>query len=179
MIATNLATITRDEILRRARSVLGRGSYKLGRGGFDPNAQFPWHGPDEFCDCSGFVSWLIAEDRETTGLDGGWIETSAMIADANGPARMFAKVEGAAQPGDILVFGDIRVRAAAHTSYLRQGHTGVVSQVNASGDPYQTIHCSGGNQKQFDHAIAETSPGVFLRNGAILIRARKVVECAP
>lgn len=175
---TKIPTITREEILTRARSCVGRGEYKLGRGGFDPNDAHPWPtGPKEYSDCSGFISWVIAEDRENHAIDGGWIETTNIVSDATGPHAMFALVSGGAIPGDLVVYGDHINRIGAHQVFKVQGHVGVITAVDASGRPNKVVHCSNGNFKSLDHAIAETSePGVFFRNRAIVVRPKKIVE---
>lgn len=177
--ATTTVITTSAQVVERARSCIGHGTYKLGRGGFDPTSQWPWATSVEMCDCSGFVSWCIGEKRDQRELKGiggdGWIETTNMVADALGLARMFHLVQ-VAIPGDIVVYGDEKILQSPHHYFLRQGHTGIVSQVDASGHPFKVIHCSKGNFDAMNHAIAETAPNVFVRNHAIVVRPNKLYE---
>lgn len=173
---TQFPTITREFILARARSVVGRGAYKLGFGGFDPNAELPFASNLELCDCSGFVAFCIAEDRENSGIDGGWIETTAIVNDARGPQRMFEISDEGARAGDIIVYGDSVYRQSPQSAFHRHGHVGIVTLADSAGHPYKVIHCSKGNFGKFGHAIAETNAEGFLTSKALVVRPRKLVS---
>lgn len=155
-------------ILDRARQACAIPTkYVLGKGGMKPTREVPGNSEGQ-CDCSGFVSWCLGISRQTTNpfyrqLNGGWIETTAVAADALKPGGVFVKVEQPA-PGDIIVWGDRRVNGR-HT----QGHIGVISAVE-DGRATRVIHCSSGNFRRTGQAVQETSADVFHRNGAICAR---------
>src|SRR5690606_34294777 len=69
------------ELVLRARSVVnGSLLYKLGSGGMFPNDEIPSR--DRFCDCSGFVCWVLHLSRKTDipfyKQFGGWISENVM-----------------------------------------------------------------------------------------------------
>lgn len=149
-----------DELVTRARSVIGRGChYSLGCGGFDPSRTYPWD-DSMFCDCSGFVAWALGVSRHTKDPwykehNGGWIETSAIVRDCETPYGIFAPVLPAkARPGDILVYGDRKDSGGR----MRQGHVGICVDVDAKG-PILVVHCSKSNDRRTGDAIRETDPG--------------------
>lgn len=160
--------MTPDEMLARARSMLGKGTvYALGRGGMKPDAEFAYDA-EKRCDCSGYIAWCLGTSRHTDNpwykhVNGGWLETSAIFKDCATPFGIFDGVEWiAAQPSDLLVWGD-------HDGH--QGHVGVVSQVDENG-PTFAIHCSSGNYKGLGDAVAETSSLIFKHHDA------RVARCA-
>ena len=141
--------------------------YKLGKGGFTPAAQSPGEAASQ-CDCSGFVAWCIGQSRQTSNpfykaLNGGWIETTAMVADALAVGGIFTKTDNPV-PGDVIVWGDRKVNGKTV-----QGHVGIIAQV-ADGKATKVIHCSSGNFKKFGKAIQETDAALFYRNNAICAR---------
>lgn len=153
-------------MLARARSAIGHGTlYKLGKGGFNPASPHPWNALGE-CDCSGYAAWCLGVSRHTehpfyAHQNGGWLETSAIVADAHSSFGMFEAIRWEqAQPGDLLVYGD----SGGH-----QGHVGVVSEVNDSG-PTAACHCSSGNARVRHDAIQETGVAVWSLNGGIVAR---------
>lgn len=155
-----------SEVVRRARSAIGAGAiYKLGKGGFNPHSIMPF-GKEKLCDCSGFVAWCLGVSRFTDHeyyktINGGWLNTTAIHADALSPFGFFDRVDPErARPGMLLVF------PAGKSKY---GHVGVVSAV-ANKEPAKVIHCSAGNHKATGDAIQETSTDVFDRAGAIVVR---------
>lgn len=167
--------MTRSDIVERAQSSIGRGCiYQLGKGGMKPDSPAPWDGAFK-CDCSGFASWCIGQSRQTknphyVNRNGGWLETTEIVFDAKGiHSGMFHEMSWLdAEPGDLLVYGD---------SNGRQGHIGIVSEVDADG-PSKVIHCSSGNFKHFKDAIQETGVGAFKLRNAIVARYRHV-GCDP
>lgn len=156
------------DVVMRAQSAIGKGCrYKLGAGGRRWHQGTPWHPLTMACDCSGFVAWCLREDRYLKNnpwyreLNGGWLETSAIVRDCHSPFGLFDRVEWQdANMGDLLVWGD---RGEG------QGHVGVVSVAAPTG-PTNVIHCSAGNYRRTGDAIQETGVKVFLDNGAIVAR---------
>jgi len=81
-----------DPAAMRAISVIGRGVYRLGRGGRDPLAPTPFDAAGE-SDCSGYAAWCLGLDRYQPGeITGGWISTDAIVRDARGPRALFELV---------------------------------------------------------------------------------------
>lgn len=137
--------------MERARSALGRGTrYRLGRGGFDPTRD----APEKQCDCSGFVAWAIGIPRELPPGSGRWLDTDAYYR-GGGPALdgLSAQIDSGPQAGDLYVYPD--------NSRTGQGHIGIISRLNRSGQPDRVIHCSTGNDRRHGNAIRETGTGVF------------------
>lgn len=168
-MARSLGTLTRQQVVDRARSAIGKTTvYALGEGGRDPNAS----SPGSRCDCSGFAAWVLGRDRylpnaviEALPEFEKWIETSSLYADARSPWGFVAEVPWTnALPGDLVVWPD-------HAGH--QGHVGVVSEVDVAG-PLHVVHCSTGNFKATGDAIAETLSTIFQRNAAIVARVRWV-----
>lgn len=164
-----------EEVVRRALSVVNQGcAYKLGKGGFNPSSPVPWSSLGQ-CDCSGFVSWAIGVSRQTDNpwykkQNGGWFETSAIVADCRTPFGFFDQVPWEeAQLGMLLVWGDSRVGGKT-----RQGHVGIVTEIGG-GAPVSVCHCSSGNFRKFGDAIQETDVSIFKANSAIVARCAFVV----
>lgn len=160
----SLGRLAPDVVVERARSAISLPiAYKLGAGGRDPRAKTP--GAE--CDCSGFVAWCLGVDRylpragvPTHGA-GDWLECSALWRDARSPYGFTAEVEpDMARIGDLLVYPD---------SGGRQGHVGVVSEVDSDG-PTRVVHCSSGNYKSVGRAVRETGVEVFKLNRALVAR---------
>jgi hypothetical protein len=155
-------------VLGRARAACGRPiAYKLGMGGMKPTRETPGNS-DGQCDCSGFVAWCLGISRQTSNafyrqLNGGWIETTAVVADALKPGGIFSRVD-APQPGDVLVWGDRRVNGRTV-----QGHIGIVAAV-AGDRATRVIHCSSSNFRNTGCAVRETGTEVFYSKGAICAR---------
>ena len=161
--------VTRADIVQRARSVIGRGLYKLGAGGRVPANATPFDA--QYCDCSGFVAWCCGVDRyQPKTIAGEWIETSAMVTDALNVHALF-KLITPCEPGDILVYGDRHDRGN-----VTEGHTGIISAVDEAGHPLAAIHCSHGNQRAFGHAVIETGAEIFTKHAALSVRFVGAVE---
>ena len=177
MAAKRVVSVSLADIVERALSACGEGKYVLGKGGRNPLADSPLH--DGACDCSGFVAWCIGLDRYQPGkvAGGDWIETSAMVRDANYDRNLFVPMNER-RPGYILVWGDRQVSDRKRPGKTRtvQGHVGVISEVDQHGKVTKVIHCSSGNYRTKGVAIAETDPGVFLTNGAMVVRFKGTVE---
>ena len=153
----------RAEWVRRARSMVGRGFYCLGAGGRDPKAPTPFgtcNHPDEhthdrygkaiFCDCSGFLCWVIRRLRHDKASDR-WLNTDEMERLAK-PQRIPWHM---AVPGDIVVYGAGKAI----------GHCGLVVEVDDSG-PIRVVHCQASKAP----AVTETSAELFFRKGAVIWR---------
>jgi LysM repeat protein len=145
---------TADTLINRARSAINKQiRYKLGAGGMDPDAPLPTGG--KFCDCSGFVCWVLGISRKSSipfyKQHGGWIYTDSMVADINSQSGIFEKIN-IPEPGCIVVYG----------AGNKIGHVGLVSAVE-KGAMKKVIHCSSGNDRRFRDSIQETSPSLFNR----------------
>jgi LysM repeat protein len=152
--STLVTTTDPDLLITRAKSAVNKGiRYRLGAGGMRPSAPLPT--TDNFCDCSGFVCWVIGLSRETTipfyQKFGGWIFTDSMVADINSQVGIFERLV-VPEVGCIVVYG----------AGNKIGHVGIVSETQ-SGKMKKVIHCSAGNDRKFKDAIQETSPAVFNR----------------
>jgi cell wall-associated NlpC family hydrolase len=157
-----LAEAELPESVIRARSMVGRGMYKLGAGGRNPAAETPFDS-DGRCDCSGFLAWCVQRPRVVDvdpgpGRDEVWFYTDQLEADARG------KVKGdlgdgvpweQAQPGDLVVYG----------AGPRVGHCGLVVEVGPSG-PSRVVHCRSGRPP----AVVETGADGFRKRGAVILR---------
>ena len=122
--------------ITRARSAVGTARYKLGKGGYHPADPWPARKalavPKDslvpvlarWCDCSGFVSWVLGLSRATTIVPGMWgISTDSLHRDATGPQLHLRLVPRAkVRPGDLATYPDHR----GPDGKTRQGHTGVV-----------------------------------------------------
>lgn len=147
-----------SELVTRARSVVNCPLlYKLGSGGMFPKDALPSR--DEFCDCSGFVCWVLHLSRKTNipfyKQFGGWIFTDSMAHDVHKSSGIFEKLQFP-EPGCIVVYG----------AGKKIGHVGIVSEVSGNAMK-RVIHCSSGNSKKFKAAIQETTPVVFNRADAV------------
>lgn len=149
----------------RARSAIGKGTiYKLGLGGFDPNAAHP----GQKCDCSGFAAWCLRLSRKPKEERNWWIETTAIVRDAlsDDPNGVFAKID-CPVPGCLVVYPDRKTE-----SRTVQGHVGIVSAVRSQKD-FDIVDCSSFSYREHRDAIRERS-GVFMpKKGAIFCTLRQ------
>lgn len=163
-MAKALGPLTREELVARARSAVGKGTeYVLGAGGRDPRLPRP----EARLDCSGFAAWVAGVDRYLPNgavphLPGGeWFECTTLYRDARSPLGFVMEVPWtAALPGDLLVYPD---------AGKRQGHVGVVVEAGPTGAT-SVVHCSSTNWRRTGDAIRETGPEVFLSAGAVVAR---------
>lgn len=164
--------MTNDELIARARSVVGKGCrYQMGHGGYQPGRDVPWDN-EMMCDCSGFVpSWVFMAPRHIDHpfyqqFNHGWVDTTAIVRDAKSTSGFFTEVPlEAARPGDLIVYGTIK----REDGTKRQGHVGLITEVVA-GRPSKAVHCSHGNERRFADAIQETSAGLWLATDGIVAR---------
>lgn len=150
-------------------------TYKLGRGGTDPEAATPADGKDR-CDCSGFTAWCHGIDREQE-VDGRpfWLSTAGIIADATGGRRWYAPAVRP-MPGDLVVYGRDIKRLRFY------GHVGIVTAV---GTPdwkpddmrcwkhLRVTHCAGSHKAP--RAVRETNGVLWGKlwgkpNGTLIVR---------
>lgn len=127
------------EVVRRALSVVGRGTYALGKGGRRPHDPTPFDAEGR-ADCSGYASWCLGLDRyQPTGIDGGWISTDSIVRDANGPHKLFRVVSiDGALPGDLVVYPG-RFLAGKRVGI---GHVGVIVEPGATILACRVAHCA-------------------------------------
>jgi hypothetical protein len=156
-----------NELLTRARSQRGRSIfYDLGAGGMVPTADTAANHENR-CDCSGYVCWSLGISRHSAHpfyvhLNDGWINTDAIVADAEETVGFFRRLESPAV-GCLIVFPSGKPSP-------KVGHVGIVTVVGAGtgmAAVRSVIHCSSGNYRQFHDAVHETPPTVFDRPTAI------------
>jgi hypothetical protein len=145
--------------------------YFLGSGDRDPKASSP-EDYDGSCDCSGFALWALGTARFTSdpshlrrvghGNKIAWIDTSAIVWDAEQDVGMFSEMSAPA-PGCLWIWGDANGK---------QGHVGIVTALAKNGGVRKIAHCSKGNDKaKPGWGIQETGPEVFLaKKNAIFVR---------
>lgn len=109
--------------------------YRLGQGGFDPKAP----SPGRFCDCSGFVAWVLGLSRRPKPSRMWWIETTNVWRDASGRMSVFVPCDPT--PGCVIVYPDNRKRIGLLTR-TSQGHMAIVSAVDSRGRPSRIVDCS-------------------------------------
>ena len=166
--------MTADEVVERAREAvyaaarIGGIKYALGQGGMTPSAPFPWS--IRGLDCTGFIAWALGISRRDARIQGGWIESTAIVRDANTRGGLFTKVD-AAEPGDILAYGDRKISGGK----IAHGHVGLVTEVE-DGKVVEVVHCSAGNYGSTRNALLTTGPHVFTRRNAIAIRFDEVTR---
>lgn len=155
--------LTQAESLARARRMVRRKiKYNLGAGGRHPDDDSP--DTERSCDCSGFIAWVLGYDRRQSPRDfpstGGWVNTDAILADAEGPRLWFEPVEllgSVVAPGTLLVYG---TTPATPNRPRIPGHVGIVT-VPAAWEgvvrDLRVVHCSNRNMCRTGFAIQETT----------------------
>jgi cell wall-associated NlpC family hydrolase len=115
------------------------------------------------CDCSGFVTWALGLPRAPSRrARSGWLDTTAIWADAQGPQARFEWCASALEPrkariGALLVFPD---------AGSDDGHVGIVTAIENGADEgpaAQVVHCAPENYllpaaSGQRHAILQTPP---------------------
>jgi hypothetical protein len=158
--------VTVAELLERARSAIGKNIiYEFGAGGMFPENPTPANFRNR-CDCSGYVCWCLGTSRKTNDAfyleyNGGWINTDAMVYDANESAGFFEKIE-TPRVGALVVY-------PSNKPSLKCGHVGIITEMSSEEGLTaikKVIHCSSGNSRRGD-AIAETPPDVFNKKSTI------------
>lgn len=163
------------EVVRRALSAVGHGTYRLGKGGRRPHDPAPFDAGG-FCDCSGFASWCLGVDRyQPTGIDGGWISTDSIVRDARGvrpsgspmlgPRRMFREVEiNEALPGDLVVYPGSFVAGRR----VGIGHVGVIVEPGPTILACRVAHCAASKSVG---AVRVSDGRPWARRGIVVRRA--------
>jgi hypothetical protein len=150
--------MTAAELIARAQRIATRRViYKLGAGGLRPTADGPTDAWQQ-CDCSGYVCWALGISRQTMHpfylkLNGGWINTDAMVADAKAQTGFFQEI-AAPIPGALIVFPSRKPARSV-------GHVGIVTGVDRDGGVSSVLHCSSGNYRSTGSAVRETSSAAF------------------
>jgi hypothetical protein len=150
--------MTTAQLLARARAAANRQViYRLGAGGMRPDAEGPWDAQQQ-CDCSGFVCWALGMSRQSNHpfylkCNGGWVNTDAIVADANHSTGFFQRIE-APIPGALIVFPSAKPARGV-------GHVGIVSVLDENNQVSRVLHCSSGNYRNTGSAVRETPPNVF------------------
>ncbi len=161
---------TRAEAVNRAHSMVGRGVYQLGAGGYNAKRQGAFtakNGYPEACDCSGFVTWCYRLPRHREGFNhGAWssvsddISTDSIVEDAEHRGDLF-EIASRPEPGDLLVYPAIREGKLRK----RIGHVGIVVDASLclewslefpAYDLLRVVQCSPGKP-----AIKETSGAIW------------------
>ena len=166
--------MTAAELIEKARkqTKLDAG-YALGGGKIVPVGSDPL---DEnlSCDCSAFVCWCLGIPKHQAEVDwlkrlnGGWYNTDGIWWDAVAQVTgYFWQNKRGPRVGDVVVYPSPATlqrhsMGSARPGSPKIGHVGIVSGVTSASE-YYVIHCSAGNEREFGHAIAETSPKVFER----------------
>lgn len=168
--------VTLADIVRRAKSVIGEGVYKLGAGGRVPSAKKPFD-KEGRSDCTGFASWCIGIDRYQPGRVNGddWIETSAVFADAQEDGPLFLHVTAPLQPrpGDLIVYGDRYGVVNGRRKKIGEGHIGIIESVDLKGRADTVIDCAS---SRTNGAVNRRPASFFFGRGAIVVRFKGVVE---
>lgn len=162
--------------ISRARTAIGKGIlYKLGYGGTDPKLPLPTNG--KYCDCSGFIAWVLGIKRSPKPTRNWWIETTMMCNDAKSgkPTSTFVKLPEA-EPGCLVAYPDRVVRRILPNgevvTRIRQGHVAIVTAVTSG--RITCIDCGAGNGGTTVEAIRERDlTELFLSRGGIFITLRQ------
>jgi hypothetical protein len=137
-------TVAASNRIARARHAIGKGiRYRLGAGGNDPRAPLPAPASDPYCDCSGFVAWIMGVARSANPKYPKYIHTDAIWTDARTKQSTFRRIARPI-PGCFAVYPDRNGR---------EGHTGLVS----SAFPLTVIDCGSGPD-----GISERSGNFFV-----------------
>lgn len=157
----------------KAKTAIGKLTYKLGAGGRNPHAPTPGNAERQ-CDCAGFVCWSLGFDRKQPAFyhDWGWVNTDSMVAEARGFGKYFKEVPTPSK-GIVVVYPGIYKDGKR----IRIGHTGIVTSNptrpwKGSGTDYMALrvtHCSAGNYKKYGAAIRETHALVWAGKGSLFL----------
>lgn len=180
--------MTPDDIVRKARSLIGKPcKYLLGGGGRDPHASHPatrvYDSQGRLLgvgsDCIGFVAWASGFDRFQRAFPyyGGWINCDSALGRWDGlqwqPAPGWFTWLPAPEVGCWIVYPSVDLNHDGHRD--RIGHVAIVSEVAAKGWSWSTtkvVHCSYSQSVRTDgKAVAETTAEIWGR--AELFRGQK------
>ncbi len=148
--------MTGEVLIARGRSAIGKGVvYGLGKGGLWPLDKLPCRSSAKlvngvaktalWCDCSGFVAWVLGRSRKDSKDWPWWLSTDSVYDDAkdDGKHVLFTKLDKA-EPGCLAVYSDWKDADGTH----HEGHIAVVS------DPalHLVIDCSSSQNGIAEHA---------------------------
>lgn len=156
--------------IERALKAVGKGiRYRLGHGGTNPTLDLPTK--TGYCDCSGFIAWVLVLNRAPKTERPFWIETTNIVRDATGKRLAFVKLPRA-EPGCLVVYGDRKV-LGVH----REGHVALVTEVNSAGRPTSMIDCSSSQGGKTKESIREWDrSSLFLGQNAIYVTLKQDIE---
>lgn len=150
----NLNTDTLAAYVARASSARTmKIRYRLGEGGFNPKSKSP-ASLFGYCDCTGFVSWVIGLSRKPKKGRRWWISTSDIVRDACGPEKVFVRLSRPIK-GCIAVYGD----SGGH-----EGHAAIVTRVYPTGSIF-VVDCS------------KSRNGVVERSGRMFTDNKNTIYC--
>jgi hypothetical protein len=134
----------------QARSAIGKGvRYGLGCGGLHPEDALPareiLHTPHgspvavlaKWCDCSGFIAWVVGRSRKPDSKFKWWLSTDSIVSDAKGNKVLF----------DLLPHAEIGCLAVYPDHAGEQGHVALVVDPNK----HTIIDCSGSHDGVTEH----------------------------
>jgi hypothetical protein len=171
------------EIVSRALAWVGKGTYLLGSGGYDPTKPSPFRPgkrndgtPVTYgCDCSGFVCHCIREKRTQHGFNvGPWanvshcLNTDSIHDDALNKQELFEYIDEP-EEGCVIVYPGVWLMVDGKLERVEIGHIGInTSKRPATWDRrkpryelLQVAHCSPSKKAR------GWLTGVKLTNGAI------------
>lgn len=153
--------------IHRARQAVGRGiRYRLGHGGTHPQDPLPTR--TGFCDCSGFIAWVLGINRAPKPERPWWLETTNIYRDATSgkPFSTFVQLP-APEAGCLVVYPDRRV-----LGIRREGHIGLVTRVERG--RIITVDCSASSGGKTQEAIREMDrTALWTSNGAIFVALKQ------
>lgn len=185
--------VSREVRLYRAGMHTG-GGYGLGCGGTDPAAPSPF-GPYRartgesaasvkakqargriWCDCSGWISWVIGVPRRRPGYAKGWgyVSTDGLVVDADDPAVELVEwvpIGGAVEAGELLVYGGVDTDGDGDRDLI--GHVGIVLDVPIGwvyNGPASLAHLT------VRHCAASGGGGIRTSNGAPWAKRGRVLR---
>lgn len=155
--------------IARARLAVGKGiRYRLGHGGTNPTLDLPTK--TGYCDCSGFIAWVLILNRAPKPERPFWIETTNIARDALGAHKAFVRLLRP-EPGCLVVYGDRKV-FGRH----KEGHIGLVTEVSSAGR-LTVIDCSSSQGGKVSESIREWDrTALFLGQKAIYVALRQDLD---
>jgi cell wall-associated NlpC family hydrolase len=150
----------------RAMSAVGRGiRYRLGHGGTKPDDPLPTR--TGYCDCSGFIAWVLNLNRAPKTDRPFWIETTNIVNDALGARKAFIRLH-APERGCLVVYPDRKVMGRRS-----EGHVGLVTEVGEGGR-LTVIDCSSSKGGKVKEAIREWDrTALFVPRKAICVTLKQ------
>lgn len=115
------------------------------------------------------MCWALGISRKTdhplyVQFNGGWINTDAMVHDANTAGGLFICLT-APRVGCLVVYGALPPRR-------KVGHVGIVTGIepsHAGARATRVLHCSHGNHRTLADAVIETDLRMFSTPDAVFV----------